>query len=209
MFSGPATERIVGAREGLWSMRNRPEISFRCGPLALHRIKLSVDPQNPGTDLIRAAASTQRGFSLLQVAELSHQLGLCFRMAYHEKGAEFVVPSVVHLKLDHYAAMVRREGDRYLLQDPTFGNNVWVTRAALEAETSGYFLVPPGTLARGWRDVQAQEGETVWGKGQTNSNDPGPHGPCDPASPGGNQCGKPTTPARAWRYPGCISRSSA
>ena len=32
-FSGPATERITGAREGLWNMENRPEIAFRCGPL--------------------------------------------------------------------------------------------------------------------------------------------------------------------------------
>jgi hypothetical protein len=29
-FSGPATERIAGAREGLISMKTRPEISFRC-----------------------------------------------------------------------------------------------------------------------------------------------------------------------------------
>ena len=32
--------------------------------------------------------------------------------------AVFIVPCVVHSKLDHYAAMVRQEGDRYLLQDP-------------------------------------------------------------------------------------------
>jgi hypothetical protein len=32
-FSGPATEMITSAREGLWNMENRPEISFRCGPL--------------------------------------------------------------------------------------------------------------------------------------------------------------------------------
>ena len=74
-------------------------------------------------------------------------------------------PSVVHWKVGHYAAMVRREGDRYLLQDPTFGNDVWATRQALEAETSGYFLIPPGALPPGWRSVSESEGETVWGKG--------------------------------------------
>src|SRR5256884_3113664 len=41
-FSGPATEKITGAREGLWNMENRPEIAFLCGPFALHRIKLSL-----------------------------------------------------------------------------------------------------------------------------------------------------------------------
>jgi RHS repeat-associated protein len=191
VFSGPATERIVGAREGLCNMRTRPEISFRCGPLALHRIKLGVDPQNPGTDLVHAAVSTQRGFSLLQVAELSQKLVLDFQMAYRQQGAEFVVPSVVHLKLDHYAAIVRQEGDRYLLQDPTFGNDTWATRAALEAETSGYFLIPSGELAPGWRAVDAQEGETVWGKGNVGGPEPGPHGPCDPSAGGSDPCKEP------------------
>lgn len=184
-FSGPATERITGAREGLWNMENRPEIAFCCGPFALHRIKLSLDPENPGIELIRACASTQRGFSLLQIEELSQKLGLYFQMAFREKDASFVVPSVVHLKVDHFAAITRHEGDRYLLQDPTFGNDVWVTREALECETSGYFLIPSREFARGWRGVEAQEGESVWGKGFTTDNDPGPHGPCDPATPAG------------------------
>jgi hypothetical protein len=112
-------------------------------------------------------------------------------MAYREKSANFIVPSVVHLKLDHYAAMVRQEGDRYLLQDPTFGNDTWITGAALDAETSGYFLIPSGELPYGWRTVQAQEAETVWGKGNVGGFDPGPHGPCDPSSPRGDQCPQP------------------
>ena len=61
-FSGPATERITGAREGLWNMQNRPEIAFRCGPFALHRIKLSLDPKNPGTELIHASRIHTEGF---------------------------------------------------------------------------------------------------------------------------------------------------
>jgi hypothetical protein len=40
-FVGAATEKITGAREGLWNMRNTPEISFKCGPYALQRILLS------------------------------------------------------------------------------------------------------------------------------------------------------------------------
>jgi hypothetical protein len=84
---------------------------------------------------------------------------------------DFVVPSVVHWKVGHYAALVRQEGDRYLLEDPTFGNTVWATRDALEAETSGYFLIPAGALPGGWRSVDAKEGASVWGKGITTGND--------------------------------------
>ncbi len=189
VFVGSATEKIAGAREGLWNMQNRSEVSFRCGPLALHRIKQATDPQPEAVMTIFESASTQRGFSLAQVAELSKQIGLNYQMAYREKGAEFVVPSVLHWNVDHYAAIVRQDGDRYLLQDPTFRNDVWATRQALEEESSGYFVVPPGPLPKGWRKVGGQEGATIWGKGLPQEKDPGPTGPGDPRS--GPQCSSP------------------
>jgi len=181
-FVGSATEKINGAREALWTMQNRPQVAFRCGPLALQQIKFSLKPQSPADMEIFNSASTQKGFSLSQVAELAHKIGLNYQMAFRSANGPFLVPSVVHWKAGHYAAMVRQEGDRYLLKDPTFGNQVWATRQALESETSGYFLVPPGTLPAGWRAVNAKEGESVWGKGVTSGNDPGPTGPHDGGS---------------------------
>jgi hypothetical protein len=38
-MTGPDAERVRGAKDGLWSMENTPEIAFRCGPLALDRIR--------------------------------------------------------------------------------------------------------------------------------------------------------------------------
>jgi RHS repeat-associated protein len=218
-----ASERINLARDALWMMQNRPEVSFRCGPLALQRILqsdqglLTSTPRNNVTEDgsfptnammgIFNSASTHQGFSLPQVAELSKKAGMNYQMAFRrprsgvrpspgagtsapidrseiiqgpsaphvpapEDGSTpFVVPSVVHWKVGHYAALVRQEGDRYLLEDPTFGNSVWATRKALEAETSGYFLIPPGDLPRGWRGVDAEEGASVWGKGVPGGND--------------------------------------
>ncbi|HLH56683.1 MAG TPA: cysteine peptidase family C39 domain-containing protein, partial [Verrucomicrobiae bacterium] len=183
-FVGPATERISGARGGLWNMKNRPEIAFRCGPLALRQIKLAIDPAHPCDELIIKSASTQKGFSLPQVHELSKQAGLNLQMAFREPGAELVLPAVVHWKVGHYAALIRQAGDRLLVQDPTFQNDVWATQSALETEASGYFLIPAGPLAKGWRAVGAGEGENVWGKGNVSNNDPGPTGPCDPKKPG-------------------------
>jgi RHS repeat-associated protein len=184
VFSGPATERITGAREGLSNMQIRPEIAFRCGPLALDRIMLSLGSASPASELMHFTASTESGFSLRHLEELSRELGLYLRMVFREKGAAFVVPSVVHLKLDHYAALIEQEGNRYLLRDPTFGNDAWVTAEVLESETSGYCLIPRGGLAADWRDVEAREGERVWGRGNTTSNDPDPIGACDPQTPG-------------------------
>jgi RHS repeat-associated protein len=170
-FTGPASGKITGAREGLWSMQNQPGVSFRCGPLALRCIQVSLDSKSPLSSEILNSASTQKGFSLMQVAELSKKVGLSYHMAFRESDGAFVVPSVIHWKVGHYAALVRKEGNLYLLQDPTFGNETWATWEALEAETSGYFLIPPGPLPKGWRSVDEKEGDTVWGKGQTSGND--------------------------------------
>lgn len=184
---GPATERISGAREGLWNMRNRPQISFRCGPLALHRIKLTVDPANPQTELIDASESSACGLSLQQVAALSQTVGLDQQIAFRNAGAEFVTPAVVHFKVGHFAALIRCEGDHYLVQDPTFKNDAWVTSAALAAEASGYFLIPAGVLPRGWRAVESAEAETIWGKGNV-PNPPTPPNPCDPSTDACSSC---------------------
>jgi RHS repeat-associated protein len=173
VFIGPGAERISGARGGLSNMKTRPEIAFRCGPLALHRIKLAFDPAaiGPATRTIMQSASTQRGFALTQVAQLSKEIGFNYQMAFREKGAAFVVPSVIHWKVGHYAAIIREEDGRYLLQDPTFRNDIWSTRAALEEEASGYFLIPRGPLAAGWRAVGAEKGSSVWGKGNVGGPD--------------------------------------
>jgi len=178
VFLGGATERISLAREALWMMKYQPGVSFRCGPLALQSIKRSLNPSEPGDMAIFNSASTQQGFSLPQVAELSKKIGLNYQMARREKTGEFVIPSVVHWKVGHYAALVRQVGDQYLLEDPTFGNTVWATKRALEAETSGYFLIP-GELPPGWRSVDAKEGGTIWGKGVTSGNDPDNYTPDD------------------------------
>ncbi len=178
-FLGGADERINVAREALWRMRTRPEVSFRCGPLALQSVKRSLDPQSPVDAEIRDSVSTPDGFSLPQVAELSKKVGINYQMAFREARSSIVVPSVVHWRAGHYAAIVRQVGDRYLLHDPTFGNTAWASRQALDEEGSGYFLIPAGDLPGGWRAVNTEEGAAIHGKGQTGTHDPDRYSPDD------------------------------
>ena len=179
LFLGGSAERIHLAHEALSMMQHQPGISFRCGPLALLSIQRSLNLQAQGDMAIYNSTSTQQGFSLPQVADLSRTIGLNYQMAFREAQGAFTVPSVVHWKVGHYAALIRQVGDRYLVEDPTFGNTVWATKQALEAETSGYFLLPPGELPGGWRSVDAKEGGAVWGKGVTSGIDPDNYTPED------------------------------
>jgi hypothetical protein len=65
----------------------------------------------------------------------------------------------------HYAAIVEEAVDRLYIQDPTFGDDLWITRAAFESESSGYFLVPSQTTRALWRRVSKAGAGSVRGMG--------------------------------------------
>jgi RHS repeat-associated protein len=169
---GPATEKVTAAREGVWMMAHEPGNAFKCGPFALDRI-LSAQTRSITPDpKILSAQSTDHGMSLDQVWRLSNELGMNYQMAKRKPGSEVMVPSVVNWKANHYAALIREDGVRFVLQDPTFGGDILVSKAALDAESSGYFLVPNGHLPEGWRRVSAIEASKIWGMGSTGDHDP-------------------------------------
>ncbi|HKP94297.1 MAG TPA: RHS repeat-associated core domain-containing protein [Fibrobacteria bacterium] len=134
---------------------------------------------------IYESRSTKKGISLSEVAKLSENIHLDLQMAKREPGAEMLVPSVVHWKVDHYAALLRRQGNLFLIRDPTFGEDLWISQAALDVEASGYFLVQKGKLPSGWRSVSRVEGNTVFGKGNTSASDGNGTGAGDHKSGGG------------------------
>lgn len=168
---GSATEKVAGAREGAWLMRNEPGKAFRCGPLALDRIRAFENPASAHSQQILDARSSKNGMSLDQIETLARDLQMDYVMARREPGAKVIVPSVVNWKAEHYAAIVREEAGRFLIQDPTFGDDMWVSQAALDAESSGYFLVPRAKLPSGWQLASAREAAHVWGRGNTQTHD--------------------------------------
>ena len=56
-------------------------------------------------------------------------------------------------------------------------------KAALDEETSGYFVVPKTNLPPGWTAVSSSEGDTVWGKGNVGGPDAGGGGAFGPPPP--------------------------
>jgi hypothetical protein len=128
---GSAAEKISQPREGLAKMREAPGQAFRCGPMALDRILAYANPNYRPDTRITHAESTRRGTSLAQVQRLAHAVGLELQMAFRNPGAPPAVPAVVHWKSGHFAALVAVRDGRYLVQDPTFGNEIWVSRKAL------------------------------------------------------------------------------
>ena len=171
---GSAREMLVAASEGLNKMDNDAGMAFRCGPMALSRICANNLKYGPKTQtILNAARSTRKGTSLIQVQKLSQAAGMNYQMAFRSPGSEVLAPAVTHWKVGHFAALLGKSDTRYRVEDPTYGANgeqVKISAATLDEEASGYFMVPPGSLPKGWRSVSAQEGASVWGRGDTGTN---------------------------------------
>ena len=168
-FSGPATERLAMARQSLWLMQNRPGEAFRCGPVALSRVLIALG--HTPEDRVSHFEASSRGTSLSQIHRLAKSAGVPMRMAKRaDASAALPTPAVVHFKTGHFAAVVERQGERYLVADPVFDTERWITKDALDEETSGYVLAQE--LPDGYTPVADDEAREVWGKSCPNLPDP-------------------------------------
>jgi len=180
-LTGPATELITAANEGLYDMKTAPERSFLCGPLALNRICL-LRPNDHSPKVLKMLSqlrSTKKGTSLSQLWTSAHSVGLDYRLAYRSPGAPVVTPALVHWKVGHFSCLQAPEKptkELYQVEDPThgaFGDRITISKATLDEEATGYFLIPPGPLPKGWRAVSLAEGSQIWGRGDTGPNKDG------------------------------------
>ena len=190
-LSGPASEMRDGAIEGLWIMHNQPGVAYLCGPMALKNLLRAGGASSAATDFLDAYRSGPHGVTLAEVSRLADQAKLSHTLIHREAGEPIPVPSIVHWKVNHYAAIIGQQGDRFHVEDPTFGQTLWVTRHALDAESSGYFLVPTSKVSapparRPWKMVSADEAVHVYGMGTTEDND---HTKITRKSPKTKKCG--------------------
>jgi RHS repeat-associated protein len=180
-IGGPATELIQGAHEGLWDFRHRPEISFLCGPNALRNILLALKASPEQVKVAQDARSGAHGFSLEQLAALAGKTKLDYRLIHREPGQPIPVPSIIHWNVNHFAAIVGMQGGLYRVADPTFGSGggSLLSPKAIDAESSGYFLVPMNVIAANpttaWRSISpdSAEGKSIYGMGTIYADLPG------------------------------------
>ena len=202
---GTAAELVSESSRGLADMLARPELAFKCGPSALARILASqpTSASGPSRQVLDMSRSTPNGLSLSAVQGISVEANMNYQMAFRSPGAQVVIPAVAHWKVGHYAALLGKDRPgRYWIADPTFGEDILLTASTLDEEASGYFLVPQGNLPEGWRRVDALEGNTVWGRGDTGSNhDNGATGAQEPHA---FQCG-PGGGCSSWNVEAMVS----
>jgi RHS repeat-associated protein len=168
--SGPATEPVQSARETLWLMRNDPRHLFLCGPMALKILMLGQGATLEDVRFLNQYRTGPKGVSLAEVARLAEEARLPYQPIFRKPGQPVPVPSIMHWKVGHFAAIVGEANGRFLVKDPVLGvDGLFVTKAALDAEASGYFLAPAKEedVAKGWRKVATEDAGRVWGAGPT------------------------------------------
>lgn len=179
-FRGGAAQLVLNTQEALWLMENEPEYSFRCGPLALQHIAVARGVPASSYGQLTGFFSTHQGTTLLEISDHAREAALGYEAVYREARNEPVpVPSIVHWKVNHFAAIVGYSDGRYHIKDPTFGGDLWITADALNAESSGYYLIDAAVVGDGWRIVDAGEAQEVRGAGTTRGNDDDRYTPDD------------------------------
>jgi RHS repeat-associated protein len=179
-ITGSATEALQTARETLTVSKRDPRHLFLCGPMALQALLMARGTPYDQVRFLDSYRATPDGTSLAEVAGLADKLKLGYRLVFRAPGQPIPDQAIVHWKVGHFAAIVGQAHGRIHIDDPVFaGNGLWITPAALDAEASGYFLVPDDVQTNAaWRVVEATEASRVWGKGPTSGTQPGnPGGP--------------------------------
>lgn len=175
-LAGSAGESLVAAREGLWNLRREPDMSRRCGVAALESLLLSADPSTKAIPGLESVKASRRGMNFADLQGLANRYGFSSSVVF-EDSTRIPVPSIVHWKTGHFAAILAENAGRYRIQDPAAGGELWMTAAAILHEGSGYYLAPAAHSAG--RTVAKAEAGKVWGAGNTSANDPDATTPCD------------------------------
>ncbi len=188
---GPLSQKWARTREALAEMRQKPGISYKCGTFALNNAARALH-LNYDVAALMDVPSPATGFSMQALSDLSTKLRLGLVPVHREAGQEIPVPSVVHWRQNHYAAIVSVQGGFYKVVDPTFENTRYMSAETINAEASGYFFVPQSQIPANFRMISAGEGGAIYGRGNPNfyrdKDDQG----C-PTSSGGNS-GNPAPP---------------
>jgi hypothetical protein len=163
--AGPLQQVVNGAKEGFQMMLIEPGVCFKCGTLALENVARELKLTNFNTGYVRSLPSPVEGFTMTTLSDLAAKESLRLVPVAASKVESLVVPSIVHWKQEHYAAIIEEKAGRYRVVDPTFGTPRWLSLKDIQTEASGYFMVPQHKVPAGWRMLDKDETDKIRGRG--------------------------------------------
>jgi RHS repeat-associated protein len=208
-LGGLATEALYSAKEQLWFFENQAEQNIFCGFTAANAICVPAG-QAPIFPDVHDDSEKQtfiaKGLSIHELQAHNHEAGGDFKIYKSTPKSNPPVPSVIHWKFGHYSAITESAGGLYRVKDFHLKFDSWVSREAIEVESSGYYAVSTKTaLPTGLIEVPEAEAKSIFGRHcvhgrsddgpelSTGGGDGGgePGGPDGPDGPDGPSCGAP------------------
>ncbi len=192
---GPLSAAWLRTMEKHMRMKRAEYDSYKCGVYAIDRIaeKFIGRGNYSQSELLRTVA-TPKGFSMLQLQELAAKVGLDLTSVHRVNSGDFVVPSIVHLKADHYTCILDEQNGMFYCVDPSSGPPVWLSAEEINAEASDYFLVPSAEVRAPFAAVDVIASGSVYGRVST----------CPPTD--GYDALPRIGPGNRWRHGGCWRR---
>ena len=174
---GPAGNKVNGAREGLVFLTKFHNKAVFSGPEALKAfIDVAGSSRRDARELVTAfQPASHAGTTLAELQELGRNAGVDLEMRHAPEPDSVPVPAIVHLKSQHFTAVIGREDGAYVLRDPALGGVMFMSPAALKDEASGYILVGPSATDQLGRIVASAEASRVVGH-------------CAPGTPADYEC---------------------
>ena len=168
-LSGAAHEARFQGKVNLWFLDNRAEQNVFCGfgavnAISKRRSEGAIFPDVHSEE--EKQVFIRDGLSLYELKAHCEEGGLEYQMVKRLSGSGIPVPSVIHFRFQHYAALTESLGKYGVrLEDEHLKFNGPVLPEILNEQASGYFLVPRGVaLPDGFTVVAEAEAKQVFGR---------------------------------------------
>jgi RHS repeat-associated protein len=201
---GPLSAMWNRTFEKLRNVLARPQDSYKCGVFALDRLCSHLGLRYDQKRLLWTHSSPA-GLSLAQLEQIGAAVGVQMKAVYAGTNGYFPYPSVIHLRDSHYATLLGRVGERWLVHDPGAKQDMVLFTEDLIEEATGYYLVPEGAVTREMSILSEDTAGSVVGRytscpppweenGECDSGDDLEWNDADPENPAESDCPEPPCP---------------
>jgi len=190
----------TSGKEWHWAMEMRtwarkyPAEAYKCGLYCLDQLGRLTQPGQYRPKDITEAESSTNGFSAAELIRIGTAVGLRISTAQIVDLTNLPVPSIVHLRSQHFIVVREKRGAFYNVYDTVAGSPKWLLAGELADEATGCVLVsdaiPPVAQKTAMDAITAAtfrgrcHGPLPWD--HDDSPCQCPPGPCPPGSDGGN-----------------------
>ncbi len=176
---GPMSQMWLRTHEKHLRMTAHPEESYKCGIYALNRVAQALQLRYRRGELLQTP-SQPSGFSLQELQEISQrfELGLV-AVQRAETSSQIIVPSVVHWRQEHYAAVIAKSGDLFQVTDPSGLGVMWLTADEINVEASGCFMIPEVLANQDFGRLSEAEASLIRGRASSCPPDDYEDVPCE------------------------------